>query len=160
MEPISFWIVAAAIDYSSFTYNVDPLPEYYDAKDVMENTDDNSILSDMTKGFVALAVRSITGYVPGGVSEEAGEARTLRGVRKTQGLSLDMLGGDISTTVYDQGEFDRSLVLILFCCFYVSLTVQPITSYPISSTYSLQQPAPLDSPTPPSEHPASPSNSS
>ena len=128
----------------------------------MENTDDNSILSDMTKGFVALAVRSITGYVPGGVSEEAGEARTLRGVRKTQGLSLDMLGGDISTTVYDQGEFglDAALVLILFCCFYVSLTVQANTSYPTSSTYSLQQPAPLDSPTPPSEHPASPSNSS
>lgn len=126
---MTFEAVTSTIDFASYSPQPDSYdPEsYYDAEEVLSNTDSNGVLEDMQKGFVGLALdvfAELDGATTTTAATEAEsdatttlspettaavEERGLRGrslnsvVRSLQDISF-LIGGNLTTEVEDIGE--------------------------------------------------------
>lgn len=110
---MTFTAVTTTIDFSSYQ----TLPEsydtstYFDAAEVLSNSDDNGVLEDMQKGFVGLALdvfSELDGDGEMSVSMSMSEERQLRGRGVSNDRSLQdisfLIGGNLTTEVEDQGK--------------------------------------------------------
>jgi C-terminal processing protease CtpA/Prc len=108
---MTFTAVTTTIDFSSYQ----TLPEsydtstYFDAAEVLSNSDDNGVLEDMQKGFVGLALdvfSELDGDGEMSVSMSMSEERQLRGRGVSNDRSLQdisfLIGGNLTTEVEDQ----------------------------------------------------------
>lgn len=81
-------ITGSVLDYSSFDFSPmlngrnDGLPDFYNAQEIMENSEGNDVLSDLIQGFGALANTLLSEL--GGVTEEGKRRRELASLEPVQ----------------------------------------------------------------------------
>ena len=142
---MTFTAVTTTIDFNSY----ETLPEsydpstYFDATEVLSNSDDNGVLEDMQKGFVGLALdvfADLDGESEMSVSMSMREERQLRGSgvsfdRALQDISF-LIGGNLTTEVADVGKFQTITSCASLRSSHISITsfCAPQTVPLISST--------------------------